>query len=996
MDLFNSLPSALLESPPPADGFAPPHLVLNDKTKGLRVLSTIQAELQKCESFRFYVAFVNQAGVVSLLQTLDDVRHAGISGKVLVSQYLNFTSPQALRTLMHFDNIDLRIATQGSVHAKGFFFFRPQIHNYIVGSSNWTHSALSSNTELNLKIQTTPESPIAHEVEVEFDRQFAQAKRVDNDFIETYEEEYQAYQQHMFQSQSPSIPSTAPLPTPTTLFPRQPILQDAPIDAPAQPYSVKKETVILPNRMQKEALANLDLMRLQGKNKALIVSATGTGKTFLSAFDAQALGAQKLLFVVHRENIARAALEAYRLIFGSSRTFGVYSGNAHETSADFIFSTVQTLSRPERLHVFDPDHFDYIIVDESHRTGAASYASFLDYFEPNFLLGMTATPERTDGADIFQHFDHNIAYEIRLQQALEEDMLCPFHYFGVTDLSIQGETVEDTADFIRLIAEERIERIIEKARFYGCDDGIVRGLVFCSRVDEAVELSKGFNERGYRTVALSGNNNEYERETAIERLESDDSAQKLDYIFTVDIFNEGVDIPRVNQIIMLRPTQSAIIFVQQLGRGLRKVDRDKYLTVIDFIGNYQNNYLIPIALYGDRTFDKDQIRRLVVSGNQAIPGTSTINFDRISKEKIFASINLARLHLKKDLRADFTDLNNRLGRIPMMMDFFEHGNRDPRLYVKSAKSYYNFVREEKPDTIRPIAEKAKKLLEVYSKDVLNGRRLEEALILSELLQHREVEISSFLNTLRTNYYLESNPQTVMAACNSLNLRFIREKPNNELVPVGTLLELELISCENGHMRLLPDFDQLLQEAEFERFLRDLMHHSKQAFLNDFDPDQYQDGFVLYRKYTRSDVFRLLRWEENPVAQNVGGYIISQDKTNCPIFVTYHKSEDIATTTQYEDRFLSPSLMEYFSKSRRRLSSPDVQYFQNLNPMQRMPLFVQKNNDEGIEFYYLGNVVPRPSTFVQESMPNSNVPVVKLHLDLDSPVEESLYAYLIDA
>jgi len=665
MDLFNPMPSALSESPTQVDGFAPPHLVLNDKMKGLRVLSTIQAELQKCESFRFYVAFANQAGVASLLQTLDDVRHAGVSGKVLVSQYLNFTSPQALRTLMYFDNIDLRIATQGSVHAKGFFFFRPHVHSYIVGSSNWTHSALSSNTELNLKIQTTPESPIAHEVKAEFDRQFAQSKQVDNDFIKTYEEEYHAYQQHMLQSQSSSTPST----TPTTLFPRQPILQDAPIDAPTQPYSVKQETAIRPNRMQKEALANLDLIRQQGKNKALIVSATGTGKTFLSAFDAKALGARKLLFVVHRENIARAALEAYRLIFGSSRTLGVYSGNAHETSADFIFSTVQTLSRPERIRVFDPDYFDYIIVDESHRTGAASYARFLDYFHTNFLLGMTATPERMDGADIFQHFDHNVAYEIRLQQALEEDMLCPFHYFGVTDLSVQGETVEDTADFTRLIAGERVERIIEKASFYVCDDGIVRGLVFCSRVDEANELSKGFNERGYRTVALSGSNNEYERETAIERLESDDPTQQLDYIFTVDIFNEGVDIPRVNQIIMLRPTQSAIIFVQQLGRGLRKIDRDKYLTVIDFIGNYQNNYLIPIALYGDRTFDKDQIRRLVVTGNQSIPGTSTVNFDRISKEKIFTSINSAKLHLKRDLRADFTDLTHRLGRMPMMMDF---------------------------------------------------------------------------------------------------------------------------------------------------------------------------------------------------------------------------------------------------------------------------------------------------------------------------------------
>jgi superfamily II DNA or RNA helicase len=198
---------------------------------------------------------------------------------------------------------------------------------------------------------------------------------------------------------------------------------------------------------------------------------------------------------------------------------------------------------------------------------------------------MTATPERTDGHDIFKYFDYNIAYEIRLHKALEEEMLSPFHYYGVTDISVNGQIIDDNAAFDSLTSNERLDKIIEKSSFYGCDSGEVRGLVFCSKVEECKILAAEFTKRGLPSIYLSGENTEEERSNAIEQLESDNKEEKIQYIFSVDIFNEGVDIPRVNQIIMLRPTQSAIIFVQQLGRGLRKTDGKEYLTVIDFIGN---------------------------------------------------------------------------------------------------------------------------------------------------------------------------------------------------------------------------------------------------------------------------------------------------------------------------------------------------------------------------------------------------------------------------
>ena len=387
--------------------------------------------------------------------------------------------------------------------------------------------------------------------------------------------------------------------------------------------------------MQRLALDNINKLRSLDQNKALLISATATGKTFLSAFDVEQMKANKVLFIVHRLNIARKSLETFKHVFKNKKTYGIFSGSEKDLDSDFIFSTNLTISNPDNFQKFKPNHFDYIIIDEAHRSGAETYKKIINYFTPKFLLGMTATPERTDAFDIFSLFDHNIAYEIRLKKAMEMELVVPFHYFGVTDIEVNGQVLDENSDFRLLTSDERVDRVIEYANKYGCDDGNIRGLVFCSKVEEANELSEKFNQRGYKTISLSGANSEKEREEAIDKIESNNPAEKLDYIFTVDIFNEGIDIPRLNQVIMLRPTQSTIIFIQQLGRGLRKFFNQKeYVTVIDFIGNYQNNFLIPVALFGDTSFNKDNLRKMINSGSSMLPGASTINFDEISRENI--------------------------------------------------------------------------------------------------------------------------------------------------------------------------------------------------------------------------------------------------------------------------------------------------------------------------------------------------------------------------
>ncbi|PKM84177.1 MAG: DUF3427 domain-containing protein, partial [Firmicutes bacterium HGW-Firmicutes-11] len=546
-----------------------PKLLLNDHKRGMKVLTSIIQELRQCEEFYFSVAFITNSGVASLISVLEELEIGGkIKGKILTSQYQNFTQPIALQRLLKFKNVELKIVTDENYHGKGYIFKKKDRYSFIIGSSNLTQAALSTNNEWNIKLSSLENGLVMQNILKEFQHSFDNATVVDEHWIGEYQKLYQSIRQSE---------------------------RDLAKQLGVEENQVVPFKIITPNKMQMEALNALEILHRDGKKKALLISATGTGKTYLSAFDAAKVMPRKLLFVVHRENIARAAMKSFKAIFKETKTMGLLTGNSRDMDRDFVFATIQTLTKDSVLAMLTPEHFDYIVIDEVHRSGAPTYQKILNHFNPEFLLGMSATPERTDGYDIFQHFDYNIAYEIRLNRALEENMLSPFHYYGVSDIEIDGKPIDDFAEFNQLVSEERVNRILDKALFYGWDQGRVKGLVFCSRVEEARTLSDEFNRRGYSTVCLDGNASEDMREAAIKRLEQAEPSGHLDYIFTVDIFNEGIDIPSVNQVIMLRPTQSAIIFVQQLGRGLRKLWNKEYLTVIDFIGNYANNYMVPIA-----------------------------------------------------------------------------------------------------------------------------------------------------------------------------------------------------------------------------------------------------------------------------------------------------------------------------------------------------------------------------------------------------------------
>ena len=667
--LRQSVEYSFLQSADTLDSRYAAKLLTNDAGKNEKVFLTLERELESCSEFALSVAFITQSGLQLFKPVLRQLQKKGIRGRILTTNYLAFTQPEALKTLLEFDNIELRMfvcENNEGFHTKGYFFSHPEEVCLIVGSSNLTDKALCLNQEFNLQVYSTYEGSLARSCLQEFDSLFHAMNSVDYRlYQETYEEQYRLKEKE------------------------------------EELLDLRKPTVLSPNTMQLQFIQRLKELISKGQSRALLVSATGTGKTYAAAFAVREFAPKRILFLVHREQIARKSMESFRRVIGNRRTYGVLSGTQKDYREDYLFSTVQTLSRKHIYSQFAPDHFDWIIIDEVHRAAADSYQQIFDYFKPKFWLGMSATPQRTDGKSIYELFDHNVACQITLKEALEEDLLCPFHYYALDDVNVSDQTALDPKDFNRLVEDERIRHILREADYYGWSGPRRKGLMFVSTLKEAEALSAKLNEKGLRTMALSGANSQEERERAIERLVQDeDDETALDYLITVDIFNEGVDIPEINQVILLRPTQSAIVFVQQLGRGLRKSPGKEFVTVLDFIGLYQNNFMIPQALSESRSGNKDTLRRFVQEGNSTLPGVSTVHFSEQAKSRIFKSIEQATMNSGAVLYDGWKALENQLGRVPRLIDFDRYHGLDPVLIFsnKSYQTYPEFLKKEMPDS----------------------------------------------------------------------------------------------------------------------------------------------------------------------------------------------------------------------------------------------------------------------------------------------------------
>lgn len=500
-------------------------------------LATIQSNLRTCKGFCFSVSFIKKAGLILLANDIKSALERGVKGKFITSTYQNFTDVESLnffwKLAMGFENFECHLddecfydeksySTNG-FHTKGYLFEFDGRCELIVGSSNITRYALLKNIEWDLVVDCHKEDEAYQSACTEFDNLW-------NKTLELTQERINLYAQKI----------------------------NFAIERWDMDYDLAEQK-IKPNYMQRKALKEINRNRAIGVGRALVVSATGSGKTYLAAFDALNFAPDRLLYVVHEGSILRRSLETFQEVFGGLKTCGMYSGEAKELEADFIFSTNVSMCRS--LELFDKKEFDYIIIDECHHAVADTYRKIIDYFEPEFLLGLTATENRMDNQDVMELFGNNIPYELRLRDAIINDLIVPFHYYGIRD-ELVDYGLSDSAER-RLIAQlsnedncEFIYQQIEKHRPLGQK---LKALAFCRNIQHA-RMMKENMEDYYHTAFLSGKNKTGERIRAYNDLQND--SKDLEILFAVDILNEGVDIPGVNMVLFLRPTESSTIFIQ--------------------------------------------------------------------------------------------------------------------------------------------------------------------------------------------------------------------------------------------------------------------------------------------------------------------------------------------------------------------------------------------------------------------------------------------------
>jgi superfamily II DNA or RNA helicase len=936
-----------------SNSFYSPQFVSNNYKDGKKVLSSIEDELLRCDKFQISVAFITLGGITPLLQTLKELEKKNIPGEILTTNYLNFSEPKALDKLNGLSNITLKMydvqeAGEG-FHTKGYIFKTDEVYRIIIGSSNITSAALTRNQEWNTKLVSTEQGEMAKEIVAEFNKLWNSQYALDfNEFYENYKEQYKIIKHQRDIARKDQVVSL-------------------------EKYRLK------PNSMQVGFITNLKKILEAGEDRALLISATGTGKTYASAFAMRELGFKRVLFLVHRGQLARQTKKSYEKVFAKSVSMGLVGAGYHEYDADYVFATVQTLNRDEHLLQYDKNSFDCIVLDEAHHVTADTYQKIMKHFSPKLWLGMTATPDKRDdnvaGRNVYELFNYQIAYEIRLQQAMEENLLCPFHYFGITDLSIVGDD-KDNRDFSMLTSDERVKHIIQQANYYGYSGEKVKGLIFCSSIKETQELSYKFNNivnpdtgEYFRTIALNGDANEQERQDAFERLAMNESEanvhkQPLDYIFSVEILNEGVDIVEVNQVIMLRPTQS------------------------------------PIALSGDRTYNKDNIRRYIMEGGRIIPGASTVHFDEISKKRIFASVDNANFSDIKLIKENYTNLKNKLGRIPALKDFDDYGEMDViRIFDNnSLGSYYKFlVKYEKDYKIR-LSQEEEKIVEFISKKLANGKRIQELQLLKRTLLY-----ANGLSKCGLFTGLSQDLLTYGKSISKEQQENIINVMTNEF-PAGsskkTYSQCVFIEKEGNDYKPTKTFLEMLSNRDFYNVIKELVDFGISRYERDYKQSYDVTDFVLYQKYTYEDVCRLLNWEQNEVPLNIGGYKYDKKTKTFPVFINYDKSEDISDTTKYEDHFV-PGFRDRLiaiSKSGRSLQSEDVQNFLKAKERGiRVELFVRKNKDDKIskEFYYLGHMTASGNT-KEFTMPNTQKTAVEIEWILDVPVREDIYEYIVNS
>ena len=901
-------------------------------------LTTIQANLRSCKAFYFTVSFIKKAGLVLLANDIKSAVERGAKGKLITSTYQNFTDVESLKFFyklsLTFENFECHLEdecfydeknyTSCGFHTKGYLFEFDERCEVIIGSSNITRYALLKNIEWDLVVGCKKEDEPYNSACIEFNDLWNKTIILSQERIDIYAQKI-----------------------------------NFAIERWDMDYDLAEQK-IKPNYMQRKALKELNRNRAIGINRALIISATGSGKTYLAAFDALNFAPNKLLYIVHEGSILRKSIETFQTVFGGLKTCGMYSGEAKELEADFIFSTNVSMCRS--LELFDKKEFDYIIIDECHHAVADTYRKIINYFEPEFLLGLTATENRMDNQDVVELFGNNIPYELRLRDAIINDLIVPFHYYGIRDELIDYG-LSDSAER-RLIAqisnEDNCNFIYQQIEKHRPKDQKLKALAFCRNVQHARMMANNMSEF-YHTAFLTGQNKTGERIRAYNDLQSDN--KDLEILFAVDILNEGVDIPGVNMVLFLRPTESSTIFIQQLGRGLRKYANKSYVTILDFIGNsYKRSVHIALALGSlskGYILEKKQLK-LMVRENFKLLGLEEygvkINIDDLSKEEILQHIESENFNQLRYLKKDYQNFKGYLKTqsYPKHMDYVNSDYAPNLLKFMKIKingqktnSYYKFLVGIGEDV--PLLSDEQVITINYLSSLLPLVRKHEFLIVKCVLQgeNQEIKIRQCLEKEISGYTIEQFSHA---------LQF--------------MIEGGVVTHVDNMIKFRCEVDQ-----EFVEYVDDLLEYGLSQYSVRYATDE--EDFLLYQDYRQDQA--LLKILENPKHNQYGTYY---KNGNMYIFAGLKKDGSVQEHLNYKDKFLDKETFQWESIA--NISAKDEQMQQDCT---KAFIFVRKVKSE--------NGITLPYTFVgtgQLQNPRKNETTngsILYDIRLDNPLPDDL-------
>ncbi|MFT9846763.1 DEAD/DEAH box helicase family protein [Aneurinibacillus sp. REN35] len=644
-----------------------------------QVIQQIIQEMQQASSIYILTSFTMKSGIELLRPHLIEAKRRGAEIKLLTGDYLYVTQPEALAILADLNgSVEARLWQSGglSFHPKAYLFGQNDGRAaVIVGSSNLSRSALTYGVEWNVLVHSEASHSAYEEASEEYMKLFFHEHTIpiNPETATQYESAYQEYHRKY-----PNLAGTwTEKEALDVMFTPELPPEPGKVIETAETYITGQ--TLAPREAQVKALEELYNRQEEGYRKAMVVMATGLGKTYLAGFFAQSF--QRILFIAHREEILLQAMKSWKRVM-PQRTHGMYNGKIKEESAGCVYASIYTLSRQQHLAKFQPKDFDLIVVDEFHHAAAASYRRVIEYFQPSFLLGITATPDRLDGKDVFALCDGNVAYQIHFIEAIQRGWLAPFHYYGVYDETDYSAIrwLGNRYDEEQLLSAQLREGMAESILKSYMQHRQTRALGFCSSIAQATFLAKYFVQHGVKAASLHSRSTDISRAEAIRRIE----AGELEIILTVDLFNEGVDIPSLDTLLFVRPTESLAIFTQQVGRGLRLHPGKEKCVIIDFIGNYRN---ADVKL---QLFDKDRHEKKKKAVSIIAPANCEVNVD-LRVIDLLKELARKRQPRKERMLEAFLLAKQEMGRRPTYVEAHLQSGGDGAVYRQEFGSYLGFL-----------------------------------------------------------------------------------------------------------------------------------------------------------------------------------------------------------------------------------------------------------------------------------------------------------------